>query len=111
MWISDWCSDVFSSVFVSELYTLGLETIASTLVNVPRLAAAPVSMDCRLHEIFEFGRLQTQLIVGEVVAFHIRDEFYSAGKIDSIGMRPIARLGGPRKLGKAAGGGRGGQRG
>lgn len=83
---------------VSEVDALGLETMASRFVSVPRLAAAPVSMECRLHDIIEFGRLKTQLIVGEVVAFHIRDDLYSAGKIDSIGMRPIARLGGPRYM-------------
>lgn len=80
---------------VSEVETLGLATAPSSDVRPPRLADAPISLECRLHQIVEFGELRTQLVVGEVVRFHIRDTLCTNGKIDSFALNPIARLGGP----------------
>ncbi len=83
-------------VEVSEVDELGLETIASTKVRPPRLAAAPVSMECVLREVLQFGTTGSEFFVGEVVAFHVQDRLYDAGKIDAELFQPLARLGGPR---------------
>ncbi|MEQ8441358.1 MAG: flavin reductase family protein [Alphaproteobacteria bacterium] len=83
---------------VSELEAGSLDTAVSRNVRVPRIAIAPVSMECRLHSVLEFGALRTELFVGEVVMFHIRDDLYANGKIDSMKLRPLARLGGPRYM-------------
>lgn len=87
---------------VSEVELLGLETRPSDLVRVPRLAAAPVSMECRLHQIIPFGDTGAEFYVGEVLKFHIRDELYENGKVDTTKLRPVCRLGGPNysKLGE-----------
>ncbi|MBO6836677.1 MAG: flavin reductase family protein [Alphaproteobacteria bacterium] len=82
----------------SELDLVGLNILPSHRVAVPRIAEVPVALECRLHDILEFGKLKTQLIVGEVVTFHVRDDLYSNGKIDSMKLRPLARLGGPRYM-------------
>ncbi len=81
---------------VSEAAALGLELTPARHVGAPRLAAAPVAMECRHAQTVEFGRLRAQLIVGEVLAFHVAAELYSNGRIDATRFRPIARLGGPR---------------
>jgi flavin reductase (DIM6/NTAB) family NADH-FMN oxidoreductase RutF len=81
---------------VSEAAALGVELAPARRVRTPRLADAPVAMECRHAETVEFGRLRTQLIVGEVLAFHVADAIYSNGRIDATRFRPIARLGGPR---------------
>lgn len=81
---------------VSEPAELGLELVPSRRVSTPRLAAAPVAMECRHASTVEFGRLRTQFIVGEVVMFHVAAALYRDGKIDAAAFRPIARLGGPR---------------
>jgi flavin reductase (DIM6/NTAB) family NADH-FMN oxidoreductase RutF len=80
---------------VSEVDELGLETVASEQVKVPRLAAAPIAMECRLRHCIEFGETRSRLIVGEVLLFHIRDELLRDGKIDTAELDPVARLGGP----------------
>lgn len=80
---------------VSEVEVLGLETIASDHVAVPRLAAPPVAMECRLHQSIAFGATGSQFIVGEVLAFHIRDGLVRDHKIDTLALNPICRLGGP----------------
>ena len=80
---------------VSEIEQLGLATAPSRDVRPPRLIDAPINLECRLHDIIEFGELRTQLVVGEVLRFHIRDALCKDGKVDSFALDPIARLGGP----------------
>ncbi len=81
---------------VSEAEVLGLETRPSVLIHPPRLALAPISMECRLHQILPFGDVGSEFIVGEIVFFHVRDDIYKAGKIDTQLLQPICRLGGPK---------------
>ena len=87
---------------VSEIEVLKLATLPSKDVRPPRLADAPISLECRLHDVIEFGENRAQLVVGEVLRFHIRDVLCKDGKIDSAKLNPIARLGGPNyaKLGE-----------
>lgn len=80
---------------VSEVELLGLETIASDCISVPRLAAPPVAMECRLHQSIAFGATGSEFIVGEVLAFHIRDGLAHDSKIDTLALDPVCRLGGP----------------
>jgi flavin reductase (DIM6/NTAB) family NADH-FMN oxidoreductase RutF len=81
---------------VSEVEQLGLETVASERIKVPRLSAPPVAMECRFRQCLEFGEARSRLIVGEVVMFHIRDGLINNGKIETAMLDPIARIAGPR---------------
>ena len=72
---------------VSETEMLGLATVPSLHVKPPRLAAAPIAMECRLRQCLEFGDTRSRLIVGEVVAFHFRDGLLKNGKIDTADAR------------------------
>ena len=81
---------------VSEVELLGLETLPCERVKVPRLAAAPVAMECVFRQCLEFGDARSRLIVGEVVMFHIRDGLMNNGKVETEALDPIARIGGPR---------------
>ncbi|HXP73480.1 MAG TPA: flavin reductase family protein [Stellaceae bacterium] len=80
---------------VSETDALGIELIPSRRVCPPRIAVAPVNLECKLLQILEFGEEHDQNLVGEVVYFHIRDSIFANGKIDQTRLRPLARLGGP----------------
>lgn len=75
---------------VSELDEAGLTTIPSMAISVPRIAEAPASLECLEHATIEIGR--TRLILGQVLAVHVRDEFVDpegpyirAEKLHSIG--------------------------
>ncbi|OYU90181.1 MAG: flavin reductase [Bradyrhizobiaceae bacterium PARB1] len=81
---------------VSEVEVLGLETTPSDHIAVPRLTAAPVAMECRFRQCLEFGDTRSRLIVGEVVAFHIKDDLLINDKIETESLDPIARIAGPR---------------
>ena len=58
---------------MSELKIENLETEPSLLVKVPRTAAAPASLECREITTMEIGR--SRVILGQVVAIHVKDEF------------------------------------
>jgi len=87
---------------VSEVEELRLSTLPGERIKVPRLAAAPVAMECRFRQCLEFGETRSRLIVGEVLVFHIRDGLLQNGKIETKALDPIARIAGPRyaKLGE-----------
>lgn len=79
---------------VSEVVELGLSVTNSELVSVPRLTSTKISMECRLHDIINFGRDGSKLVVGEVVVFHVDDKIYNDGKIDSFDLDPAVRVAG-----------------
>ncbi len=79
----------------SEIEQLALNAISSKSIKPVRILDAPVSLECKLHSTIEFGNEPAQLVVGEVVYFHVRDDLYLNGKIDSFVLNPVARLGGP----------------
>ena len=81
---------------VSEVDELGLATLPGERIKVPRLAAAPIAMECRFRQCLEFGETRSRLIVGEVLAFHLRDGLVQNGKIETKALDPIARIAGPR---------------
>ena len=81
---------------ISEVAELDLETVPSELIAVPRLAAAPIAMECRFRQCLEFGETRSRLIVGEVLMFHLRDGLLHNGKIETEALDPIARIAGPR---------------
>ena len=81
---------------VSEAETLGLELAPSQKIAVPRLAGAPISMECVYDRTIAFRPSGGEFVVGEVVAWHIADEILRDGRIDTELLRPIGRLAGPR---------------
>ncbi|WP_404478208.1 flavin reductase family protein [Novosphingobium sp. BL-52-GroH] len=75
-----------------ELAAAGLQTLPSSVVGAPRIATAPVSMECRLFEIVEAGL--TTIAIGEVLRFHIDDAFIEPERlhVDTLAMNLVARV-------------------
>ena len=57
---------------VDELHEAGLTMLPSARVKPPRIAESPVAMECELLQIVDLG--DTGLVLGRVVAMHVRDE-------------------------------------
>jgi len=57
---------------VNELAEAGLDTLPSVYVKPPRIAGAPVAMECELMQIVELGK-DTGLVLGRVLAMHVRE--------------------------------------
>lgn len=64
---------------VDEIALAGLATAASLKVRPPRIAEAPIALECRRMVTVELA-VGRNLVVGEVVAMHIRDDLYDAGR-------------------------------
>lgn len=79
---------------MSEIEQAKLTLVASTVIRTPRIATSKVNCECVLYKHLEIGTDPTDLIIGEVVQFHVKDEVYSNGAIDQGKLRPIARMGG-----------------
>lgn len=81
---------------VDEFALAGLAMAPGTHVKAPRVAAAPISMECRVAQIIPIGRAPAHLVVGEIVCFHLRDDVYdpATGRIDQHRLRPVGRLAG-----------------
>lgn len=75
-----------------ELEAAGIGTLASTKIAPPRIASAPVSMECRVFKAIDAG--QTTVMLGEVLQFHICDELLDADRlhVDTLAMRLVARM-------------------
>jgi flavin reductase (DIM6/NTAB) family NADH-FMN oxidoreductase RutF len=80
---------------VSEADELGLTSEPSVHIRTPRIAEAPVAMECRLHQCIEFGRQPSRLLVGEVLRFRFREGLLVNGKLTTTELDPVSRLGGP----------------
>lgn len=77
---------------VDELALAGLAAAPSVAVAPPRIASAPVALECRLYRADDIG--STTLVIGEVLHYHLRDEFWDPARrrIDTPAMRLIGRL-------------------
>lgn len=84
---------------VSEADLLGLERVASVHLAVPRLVAPPVAMECRLHSVTPYGDTGAEFFVGEVLCWHVRAGLLHGGKIESVALDPVCRIGGPNYAG------------
>jgi flavin reductase (DIM6/NTAB) family NADH-FMN oxidoreductase RutF len=83
----------------SEFEHAGLEMAPSRVVDVPRVAASPCALECRVvsdQQLVDIdGReIDQHLIVGQVVGVHL-DEAYirDDGRVDTAAIEPIARCG------------------
>lgn len=77
-----------------EFTLAGLTPEPSTLVAPPRIAQAPIAMECHLDRLVEVG--DYTLVLARVLLWRfeegVRDDFY----VDMTALRPLGRLAGPR---------------
>lgn len=79
---------------VSEFQETGLTAVKADIVNAPMVQESPVSFECKLVQILEFGEHPSvsSLVIGQVVMAHIKDEFWENGELQSSRMRAVGRL-------------------
>lgn len=82
---------------VNEFEKAGFTMLPSTLVKPPRVAEAPVQMECIVKEVIHLGDNPGagNLVLAEIKLIHIKEEILDAdGKIDQEKIDLVARLGG-----------------
>ena len=82
---------------VDEIDLAELATEASELVKPPRVAAAPIHLECELYQEIELPCTRddsiNRMIIGKVLGVHIHDDVLIDGLIDLSKVNPLARLG------------------
>ncbi|MCA1397308.1 flavin reductase family protein [Bradyrhizobium sp. BRP56] len=78
---------------VGEPDYLGLKLASSSKIAVPRLADAPFAMECKTWKLIDVNG-DRQLIMGEGIHFHIRDELWDreAMRVHMERYHPIGRM-------------------
>jgi flavin reductase (DIM6/NTAB) family NADH-FMN oxidoreductase RutF len=82
---------------VDEAAAVGLDLLPSARVAPPRIATAPVSLECRSLHILELGPVQT-IVIGEVLAAHVDPAAVidaERAHVDTVALGLIGRMQGP----------------
>ena len=85
---------------VDEFTLAGLEIAPSNKIAAPRVAASPASFECVLTQLIQLEtrageRVDTWLVIGEVVGIHIDRAMLENGVYQTARAHPILRGGGP----------------
>jgi flavin reductase (DIM6/NTAB) family NADH-FMN oxidoreductase RutF len=85
---------------VDEFALAGLTPAPSRLVSAPRVAESAVNFECKVTDVVQLrGHTHTPanawLVLGEIVAVHIRQDLLKDGVFDTFGAGIILRAGGP----------------
>jgi flavin reductase (DIM6/NTAB) family NADH-FMN oxidoreductase RutF len=78
---------------VDEFAVTRLTPLPGAVVKAPRVAEAPINMECRAVQVLPVGR-KANLVIGEIVQWHVRDDVYdpTTGRLDMHALRPVGRL-------------------
>ncbi len=81
---------------VDEFALAKLTTRPSQLVRPPQVAESPVSFECKLNRIIDFGTEpgSSSLVIGEIVCIHFEDSVLKEGRLDPDSLDLIGRMGG-----------------
>lgn len=82
---------------INEFEKAGFSEVASTLIKPPRVAEAPVSLECKVNKVIELGENPGagNLIIAEVIMMHAQARFLDEkGKLDTRKLDLVARMGG-----------------
>ena len=81
---------------VDEFGKSGLTPLPARLVKPALVAESPFQMECRLHRIVELGTGPGSglMLIGEVLAFHAREDCFQDGLLDPDRLDLVGRNGG-----------------
>jgi flavin reductase (DIM6/NTAB) family NADH-FMN oxidoreductase RutF len=81
---------------VDEFALAKLTTRPSQVVRPPQVAESPVSFECKLNRIIDFGTEAPSgsLVIGEIVSLHLEDNVLKDGRLDPDSLDLIGRMGG-----------------
>jgi flavin reductase (DIM6/NTAB) family NADH-FMN oxidoreductase RutF len=81
---------------VNEFELARVDPAPSTIVKPSRVAASPVSFECKLYQILDFSTSpqSSSLVIGEIVSIYVSDSHLKDGKLDRNSLDLIGRMGG-----------------
>ncbi len=80
---------------IDELAEAGLTAVPGVHVSCPRIAEAPVAIECRRYMTLEVGRSR-EIILGRGVMIHVRSDLVDPQRchVDQAGLDAVGRMGG-----------------
>ena len=80
---------------VDEFTVSQFTPVPADLVGAPLVKESPFNLECRLHRIVSFGKpdIAGDMIMGEVLRVHVRDELWNDGIINANHAHLIGRMG------------------
>jgi flavin reductase (DIM6/NTAB) family NADH-FMN oxidoreductase RutF len=95
--LSEAMNQTSTSADVDEFEFAGLERAPSHKVKPSRVAASPISLECRHYQTVPLpddnGVVDNFMVIGRVVGIHIDDQYIKDGRVDVAAFKPLARLG------------------
>jgi flavin reductase (DIM6/NTAB) family NADH-FMN oxidoreductase RutF len=81
---------------VDEFTLAKLNTRPSQVVRPPQVAESPVSFECKLNRIIDFGTEPPSgsLVIGEIVCVHLEESVLKEDRLDPDTLDLIGRMGG-----------------
>ena len=81
---------------VDEFALAKLNTRPSQVVRPPQVAESPVSFECKLNRIIDFGTEPPSgsLVIGEIVCVHLEESVLKEDRLDPDTLDLIGRMGG-----------------
>ncbi|MFN8614432.1 MAG: flavin reductase family protein [Vampirovibrionales bacterium] len=82
---------------VNEFEATGLTMVPSQKIIAPRVAESPINLECELYKLVPVGpggAGSATIVIGEIVAYHLREDVYHNGRIDLEALQPVSRLAG-----------------
>ena len=80
-----------------EMAKAGLTPAHCVNVTPPRVAAAPIALECKYLKTVRLPQsssgTENNMVLGQVIGVHVHDDVITEGAIDISKIRPIARLG------------------
>jgi len=82
---------------IDEFELSGLTPVASLVITPPRVAESPVQMECKLRQVITINDQPGggNIVIGEVVRFHVREDLFHDFRIDPGKLNAVGRMGGP----------------
>ena len=81
----------------SEFAAAKLKIANCQTVSVPRVAASPAALECKLWKVIELPKPHNSgagvMVIGTITGIHIDDRVIKDGKVDVTAFQPLARLG------------------
>lgn len=78
---------------VDEFAHAGVARAECAVIDCPRVADAPATLECQVVEILTLRGRDNFLVIGEVVGVHLRDDCLIDGRFDVTTFQPLARMG------------------
>lgn len=77
-----------------EFAIAGLTPLIGALVDAPMVSESPANLECRTTNVLEIGGGRSVLIVGEVVAIHVREDVLDGTRVVAAELAAIGRMAG-----------------